>query len=785
MKKFLLMLAMMLPCLGAWAEIEVSNSVETPENTYSLLSKNGAYMSTGTGSTQYNLGRFAFYAEGENSYKIYSVDSKKWVSYNKADSYSDGANKATLVDNKEGAQAWNVVANGDYYNLEPYKNDGTVAGTYWNFHGGAGASNKTYIYDDEKTVGFYNQKGDGGSLWTLEKLTLATEEEVNAAKALVAVGPGYPKTTTSVYKAMNALTVGKSTTKHIDLAKPAYQTTTDIQLPENGKAYTFTALFKNNNKLYMKYENGKKVSVSTESEDASVFVCKELRAGVYAFITVDGHLLTWVGNDEGSAYKEEGFNAPNGYSNYFATTYNSKSDWNEITVKKNDANAEQLGLLRLVARRHSTGTSSFIANKNVRFDQASDGNWFNNDNTSGWIVTEVAHTNTDAQNVAIAKIDVKTAGYEFGTNVGTYYYMNGETKVSDKASAFATLDTKTSINDVDAFKNSFTLNMPVAGKFYRIKGISGNYIDATSIYNKSNATTGQMSMKSSSDCNLAGTIFYLDNQNQFLNYATGRYVLQTSEIGAVGATPGVWAFAESTRTIGKYTLSQTSTTSNAGKHLHDNAGNRADRCSSICGNRHDFTIEEVTSLPVTITEAGYATFYAPVAVQVEGITANTVTVNGEWATLNAIEGGVVPANKGVILSGDEGTYNLAITETETTMDSGLEGTVASSYITKEAYALGYINVAEEGQPENMQVGFYTAEMTNNQWLNNGFKAYLPKTTTAQVLRFNFGGNTTAIESVVAPSFDANAPIYDLSGRRVVNAVKGGLYIQNGKKFIVR
>ena len=42
---------------------------------------------------------------------------------------------------------------------------------------------------------------------------------------------------------------------------------------------------------------------------------------------------------------------------------------------------------------------------------------------------------------------------------------------------------------------------------------------------------------------------------------------------------------------------------------------------------------------------------------------------------------------------------------------------------------------------------------------------------------------TAIESVI--NNNANAPIYDLSGRRVNNAVKGGIYIQNGKKFIVK
>ena len=137
--KSTLCLLMALVCNVAWAQIEVSTSVEVPENTYSLLSKSGAYMSVGTGATQYRLGRFAFYAaEGENAYKIYSVDAQKWVSYTKANSYGGGANKATLVDNQSDAQAWKVVANGNYYNIAPLKNDGTLGGQYWNFHGGAG-----------------------------------------------------------------------------------------------------------------------------------------------------------------------------------------------------------------------------------------------------------------------------------------------------------------------------------------------------------------------------------------------------------------------------------------------------------------------------------------------------------------------------------------------------------------------------------------------------------------------------------------------------------------------
>ena len=39
--------------------------------------------------------------------------------------------------------------------------------------------------------------------------------------------------------------------------------------------------------------------------------------------------------------------------------------------------------------------------------------------------------------------------------------------------------------------------------------------------------------------------------------------------------------------------------------------------------------------------------------------------------------------------------------------------------------------------------------------------------------------------VAAPAFDANAPIYDVVGRQVSVPVKKGIYIQNGRKFIVK
>lgn len=58
------------------------------------------------------------------------------------------------------------------------------------------------------------------------------------------------------------------------------------------------------------------------------------------------------------------------------------------------------------------------------------------------------------------------------------------------------------------------------------------------------------------------------------------------------------------------------------------------------------------------------------------------------------------------------------------------------------------------------------------------------TDNVQGMRLNLeGGNVTGIDDITTGDTDAETPLYDLSGRRVQNATKGGIYIRNGKKII--
>ena len=200
------------------------------------------------------------------------------------------------------------------------------------------------------------------------------------------------------------------------------------------------------------------------------------------------------------------------------------------------------------------------------------------------------------------------------------------------------------------------------------------------------------------------------------------------------------------------------------------------------GSASAWYIIPANDIEIAVNE--YATVYLPFAVKVENATAYAVeSTNNTHAIFE--EKADIPANEGAILNGN-GIATLKIIN-ETTSDwskNMLEGSTISKNVTPEG--IGYVLSRVEGN-----IGFYKAVTegeAEGTFLNNANKAYLvvPTAQAEGIVSYSllFGGNTTAIESVVN-GLNVNSPIYDLSGRRVVNAVKGGLYIQNGKKFIAQ
>lgn len=171
-----------------------------------------------------------------------------------------------------------------------------------------------------------------------------------------------------------------------------------------------------------------------------------------------------------------------------------------------------------------------------------------------------------------------------------------------------------------------------------------------------------------------------------------------------------------------------------------------------------------------------ATFSAPFATIIpEGVKAYYVSAKGTEATMTAIDAQAIPANQGVILtseSGEAATMVPAAGETAATITGnqlGHSAGVAKTLTAGEGYILGN---GSEG------TAFYPCKagsLPSN-------KAYLLGNGESAIV-MNFGNAVTGINTIAAPA-SAKAPIFDLSGRRVVKATKG-LYIQNGKKFIVK
>lgn len=175
----------------------------------------------------------------------------------------------------------------------------------------------------------------------------------------------------------------------------------------------------------------------------------------------------------------------------------------------------------------------------------------------------------------------------------------------------------------------------------------------------------------------------------------------------------------------------------------------------------------------------YATLNLPFTVTLPaGVTAYKGTVSGNEVILTAYKqaGEVLPANTPVLLTAtDASSYNFALfAGYQPSEETGFLGTLVATAVTaNNAYIL-----AKKGE----EVKFYLLNSESNTV--NAYKAYIVVSEgKAQALSFNFGA-TTGIHAATADAA-TDAPVFDLSGRRVVKVVKGGLYIQNGKKFIVK
>ena len=187
------------------------------------------------------------------------------------------------------------------------------------------------------------------------------------------------------------------------------------------------------------------------------------------------------------------------------------------------------------------------------------------------------------------------------------------------------------------------------------------------------------------------------------------------------------------------------------------------------------------SATLKVTDAQFATFIAPFDVELpEGVKAYTVSADDYSNGVITLSEGMtsVAANTPVVLYSEtevEKTYTGYPANTSDTYTEGLlTGTYSALYASMGSYVL---------QDQDGHVAFYlvSADDAQNVPANRAYLT-LPESSDVKTIKFVVGGETSI--STISGTQTASSAIYDLSGRRVSTMSKG-LYIQGGKKYIVK
>ena len=188
----------------------------------------------------------------------------------------------------------------------------------------------------------------------------------------------------------------------------------------------------------------------------------------------------------------------------------------------------------------------------------------------------------------------------------------------------------------------------------------------------------------------------------------------------------------------------------------------------------------------------YATMYAPVKLVRDAedktiIYTGNVNENGNLH-LEEWEGGVIPANTPLVLVNEEGAesarFLISYDEParEVTPDVNWTGTNIKFQFTGDERN----NYRLFGFNSTFGVGFFKPKATGNIPANRGYIniSDLPYQTIG--LQFP-DGTTTSIDAAILNGNNTaeDTPIYDISGRRLMQPTRGQFYIRNGQKFIAQ
>ena len=197
---------------------------------------------------------------------------------------------------------------------------------------------------------------------------------------------------------------------------------------------------------------------------------------------------------------------------------------------------------------------------------------------------------------------------------------------------------------------------------------------------------------------------------------------------------------------------------------------------------------ELAPINVTANEGATGEYWATYYNSAQGYTADANTTVYQAAmnsaktavVLTEVTGREIPAGKGVVLKSSAATITLTpATTTQTLVGNELTGVDAATAAPSNAYCL-----SKETTGSTRGVGFYMYTGTIP-----AHRAYLVvaggPSNARGFLGFGDDNNTTGISLPEAVVIEVDSPIYDLSGRRVTGQPQKGIYVKNGKKFIIK
>ena len=675
----------------------------------------------------------------DHVYKIYDVKSGKWFANKGGATAPKADDQVTLSDTPSEWYIYNNNNGSDATLLDIAPKvgsaaitDGTIAS--WNFYQG---------YAPGKHVGYWDAN-DGNSAWRLYDPKALVKSSVAALAAV---------DSSAATAANNAIDAASDEAGYAAALKAFRQALDDhqVRFANTGRGA----------KNYLTLSTDFKAGATETKNAEDVFVLK-YHADNDNFSLQ--HAVT--GRNLG--------NVPNWNQAIPSTT----SDATRYDLQSNDKN--NTISLRNVSNNADKNYLHLASDKvNVVRWEAGSGDA---DNASTWTIENADDIDDSALlSAAQRRFALLPTPNDLGEQLGERTFTDEVNELVDKLNdnEALTLEEYQQLLSAHADNRFYELNMPKKGMFLKIKSNDGKrYVTANG------ATDGAAwQLKTTTDSTDEGTIFGYDGSH-LVSLSTGRAVYLSGGSQAKLADYRETNFGTvefGTTPDNKYAVYVKQGGQTATMYLYQEASKPG--VDGLGGkNTGDvlthLQLEEVESVPVHLNTAGLATFTPAydmvVPNDVEIYVASQYDTAHQRINLSQVQGNVIPADKPVLL------YGPASTTIQLTYSDEEDGAPAISVNAFQGrFTPSAVPAGQEGRV--LQDGeFVKVDPTFVRGMR-AFVSAAPSAGTRTALAFP---GVTAVESVKTAS-EAEAPIYDLSGRRVTKPVAGQIYVQNGKKFLQR